>query len=181
VSVAVYVMPISTWLSGRFRTVWSAGAGGTPRPARSPEEVRVALERFREELDRLIVPRAEWNETGDALSATIFSLEAFSRPVELAQQWSYRLRLPRLLALEPPQIWLPVDFDPVFRIAAPWKPESEVTVASSAAVQADVVRLLQAILKEERPELDETERVAQRLRESAEVSLLSRAPVILEV
>ena len=180
-SVAVYVMPISTWVSGRFRTVWGPdGAGGPSAPTRSPEEVQLLLERFRENLDRLVVPRAEWDEDGPARSATIFSLEGFSRPVELAQRWSYRLKLPRLGALEPPQIWLPVEFDPVFRIAAPWKPESEVTVASSASVLADLVRLEEAILKEERPELEETERVAQRLRESAELGLRHRAPVILE-
>jgi hypothetical protein len=182
VSVAVYVMPISTWLSGRFRTVWGPdGAAGPQAPTRSPEEVHRILKRFRESLDPLVVPRAEWDEEGPARSATIFSLEGFARPVELAQRWSYRLKLPRLGALEPPQIWLPAEFDPVFRIAAPWKPESEMTVASSAAVRDDLVRLQQAILKEERPELDETEKVTQRLRESAELGLRHRAPVIVEI
>jgi len=182
VSVAVYVMPISTWLSGRFRTVWGPdGAAGPQAPTRSPEEVHRILKRFRESLDPLVVPRAEWDEEGPARSATIFSLEGFARPVELAQRWSYRLKLPRLGALEPPQIWLPAEFDPVFRIEAPWKPESEVTVASSGAVRDDLLRLEQAIRSEDRPELEEAEKVAQRLRESAELGFHTRTPVIVEL
>lgn len=180
-SVAVYVMPISTWLSGRFRAVWGPhGLGASSPPGRPPEEVRNALERFREELGRLIVPPPEWDEEGPARSATVFSLEGFSLPVELAQQWAYRLPLPRLQALEPPQIWLPAEFEHVFRVAAPWRPESEVAVASSAGVRDELQRLLAAILKEERPDLDETERVAQRLRESAELGLKHGMPVIVE-
>lgn len=181
-SVAVYVMPLSTWLEGRFRTVWGPdGAGGGPSGReRSPDEVRAALDAFGESLDRVLAFRPEWDEAGPARSATIFSLDGFALPFQLAQRWAYKLKLPRLCALEPPQIWLPAEFEPTLRLAAPWKPESEVTVASSSGVQEELGRLLTAIQGEERPDLDETERVARRLCESAAQGLEHQSPVIVE-
>ena len=179
-SVAVYVMPLTTWLEGRFQTVFGAG-GASPRPRRTVEDVFQSLREFGGLLDRVLASRPELTDTGPALSATIFSLEGFAGPFDLAQRWSYRLKLPLLCALlEPPQIWLPVKFEHVFRVAAPWRPESEVAVASSAGVLAELQRLGAAILKEERPDLDETERVAGRLRESAALGLEHGLPVIVE-
>lgn len=182
-SVAVYVMPLSLWLSGRFRTTWdrSGEEVNFPGPERSAEEVRVALDSFGDQLDRLLAFRPEWDDSGPARSATIFSLEGFALPFELARRWAYRFRLPRLCSLEPPQIWLPTEFDPVFRFPAPWNPESEVRVASCEGTSAELARLLRSIEAEERPELEETGKVAERLLESARLALERRAPVIIEL
>src|SRR6185503_7377695 len=104
-------MPLSTWLSGRFRTSWGPDGGGEPvGPERSPEEVERAVELLGQTLERLLTFRPEWDETGPARSATVFSLDGFSLPFLLARRWGYRLKLPCLQVLEPPQIWLPVDF-----------------------------------------------------------------------
>ncbi len=180
-SVAVYVMPLATWLSGRFRTSWGPeGSGLAAGPQRSSEEVDRYFEAFQDQLGRLLPVPPEWDETGPARSGTVFSLEGFSSPFQLARQWAYRLKLPALAALEPPQVWLPADFEPVFRIPAPWNSEVELTVGSAGQVVADLSRLLEAIRQEERPDLIETGRVAARLREIAATGIDYAAPVIVE-
>lgn len=180
-SVAVYVMPLTTWLEGSFRTFWGPENPSPPRFKRSVEQVLQATREFGELLDRLLPSQPELSDTGPALSATIYSVEGFARPFDLAQRWSYRLKLPRLCALwEPPQIWLPWEFEHAFRVAAPWRPESEVAVASAAGVFAELERLQAEILKAENPELDETDRVAGQLRASAALAVEHGMPAIVE-
>ena len=176
--IVVYVMPLGTWLSGRFR---GGGQMAFPGPKRTDEEVRRGLEALDDRLERILAFRPPRDESGPILSATVFSLDGFARPFELAQQWATRIKLPRLCSMEPPQIWLPSEFEPVIRIPAPWAPDSEVTVASSAEVRRELARLIAAILKEERPELDEAERVANRLLESADLGVSRGLPVIVEI
>jgi hypothetical protein len=170
VGVSVFVMPLGTNLRGNFQ------APGMTRRRRSEEEVEAALEAFRARLETLLGFRPEWDEEGPVRSAMIFSVDAFSLPFQRARAWSSRLKLPRLCALELPQIWLPVDFDPAFHIDSPW----EVSVASSARLQKELERLLAEMAVAEGADLGETCRVADRLRQIAELSAEHRVPVIIE-
>jgi hypothetical protein len=180
--IVVYVMPLGKWLSGAFRTGWDrSGEERTfPGPKRTDDEVRRGLDAFGERMERLLAFRPDWDEAGPIRSATIFSLDGFVLPFELARRWAYRIKLPRLCALEPPQIWLPGDFDPAFRFAAPWNPDSEVSVASCGGIHQDLERILHAVEGEERPDLEETAKVAQNLLKAAAAALEHDVPVIVE-
>jgi hypothetical protein len=180
--VSVYVMPLRTWLSGNFRTTWVGGreAVGSARIRRSDEEVDRSLESLGAQLEGLLGFRPEWDENGSARSATIFSLDGFSSPFLQARQWAYRLKLPILCALELPQIWIPALFEAALHLAPPWNPETELTVASSTRLNAELERLLEAIAGEERADLTEARQVADRLRGIAALSIEHRVPVIIE-
>lgn len=181
-SVGVYVLPLGTWLSGAFRTTWGEGAE-TPsaRPRRSEEEAGRLLESFKDGLEGLLTFRPDWAEDGPALRAVAFSAEGFARPFHLARRWSTRLEVPLLSTLEPPQIWIPADFAPLLRIAAPWDPETTIMAVSTAGVKAELEAILEAIA-EEHPDEDAREawQVTRRLRECAELGLEHRVPVIVE-
>lgn len=181
-SVAVYVMPLSTWLEGSFRVSWGPeGAGGRDAgPRRSPEEAARGVEALRDRLEGLLPLRPDWNDSGPARSATVFSLDGFSLPFDLAHRWAYRLRLPRLGTLDFPKFWLPVDFDPMFRLPAPWDEETEITVASAGSVATDLVHLIEAIRVEERPDLVSAGQVAARLHGIATSGVEHGTPVIIE-
>ena len=180
--VSVYVMPLGTYLEGSFRTTWGPdGKGDAPRgPSRSPEESRVAVESFRRRLEDFVPRLSPWDESGPARSATTFSLDGFALPFQLAHQWAYRLPLRRLCALEPPQVWIPSEFEPTIRMKPPWAPEAEWTVASAAGIQSELVRLLLEIEGEERADLEEAFRVTERLIEAASTAVEHDAPVIVE-
>lgn len=154
--IAATVQPLGAWLSRRFR----------------PDEAATLIEELRTTLDSLLAFRPTWNDEGGLRSATAFSFEGFSRPFELARQG---LKLPRLRVLEPPQIWLPVEFEPVFRIAAPWNPETKVQVASCEGVRGELARLV--------PEIQDREALgaAKRLLTIAEEAVEAGLPVIIEV
>jgi len=178
VSVAVYVMPLSTWLSGKIRTTW--GEGGVSLRRRSGEDVRRNFDAFMEQLEGMLTFRPEWDEEGPVQSATIFSLEGFSGPFLQARAQAYRRRLPILCSLEPPQIWIPAEFDPVLHLAAPWNPERETTVASIPRLKLELERLSEWIAEEDRPDLAEVHQVTNRLRAIAILSVEHRVPVIVE-
>jgi hypothetical protein len=180
--VSVYVMPLATYVAGSFRTSWGPdGDGGDPpRPGLPPEEAGRCVEAFRKQLEQFIPRLPEWDESGPARTATTFSLEGFSLPFLLARQWAHRLKLPRLGRLEPPQIWLPAEFEPAFNLPVPWSPDARWLVASSPGLRSELLRLLRAIEQEGRPELGETHRVAGRLIEIAALGVEHDAPVIVE-
>jgi len=182
VSVAVYVMSLPTWLAGNFRTSWGPeGAGDeAPGPRRSAEEVDQVLEAFSDQLEKLLAFRPSWNE-GDAVHlASVFSLEGFSLPFQLAGQWGYRMKLPRLRALEASQIWMPQDFEPAIRLAPPWNPESELRLASAPRLCGELAQLLAAIESEDREDLIETHRVTGKLHSIARLGIERDLPVIVE-
>ena len=170
----VFVMPLGTNLRGNFQ------APGLTRKRRSEEDVQAALEAFGARLESLLGFRPEWDEDGPVRSATMFSVDGFSLPFVRARSWSTRVKLPRLCALELPQVWLPSDFEPVFQIDAPWSPGSEVSVASSHRLRGELDRLLAEMAGMDLPDLPETVRVADRLRESAALGIEHRVPVIIE-
>jgi hypothetical protein len=182
VGVSVYVMPLTTYLSGNFRTTWGGGgdSGAAPRPRRSGVEVQADVGAFEEQLERLLEFRPDWDEEGPVRSATIFSLDGFSAPFLQARQWAYRLKLPLLGALEPPQIWIPAEFEPVVHLAPHWNPETEVAVVSSQRLKAELERLLEAIAGEERADLADACQVTDRLRGIAALSVEHLVPVIVE-
>lgn len=172
--VSVFVMPLGTNLRGNFQ------APGLTRKRRSEEDVQSALEAFGARLESLLGVRPEWDEDGPVRSATMFSVDGFSLPFLRARSWTTRVSLPRLCAMELPQIWIPSDFEPAFQVDAPWSPGTEVSVASSMRVRQDLERLLEELAEGEGPEIAETLRVADRLRQIAELGLEHRAPVIVE-
>jgi hypothetical protein len=181
--VSVFVMPLGTYLGGSFRTTWGEGgkSGANPRRRRSDEEVQRAIDAFKDHLERLLAFRPEWDDEGPVRSATIFSVDGFSAPFQLARQWGYRLKLPLLCALEPPQIWMPAGFEPVLHLAPSWNPESQVALASSMRLCEELERLVDAIAVEERSDLAEAGQVADRLRGIAALGVEQRVPVIVEV
>jgi hypothetical protein len=183
VSVSVFVMPLSTWLSGRFRASWGPdGAGGGPAgPLRSPEEVRRGIDALDAHLERALGYRPEWAESGPARSATVFSIDGFFAPFLEARRRSYRQKMPLLSSLEPPQIWIPPEFDAAVPFPAPWNPPGEWTLASSPRLHAELTRLLGAMEEDERPDLEETRQVTVRLLEIAALSVEHDVPVIVEV
>jgi hypothetical protein len=175
-------MPLSTWLAGSFRISWGPDGEGV-EPAgrrRSPEVVQQALEAFGDQMEKLLAFRPACDGQGAVQSATVFSLDGFSLPFLLARQWGYRLKLPRLGALEASQIWMPEEFEPAIRLAPPWNPESELGVASSPRLCDELARLLAAIESEDRPDLLETHRVTERLHAIAARGLEHDLPVIVE-
>jgi len=174
VGISVFVMPLGTNLRGNFH------APGMTRKRRSEEEVRAALDSFLSRLEALLGVRPEWDEEGPVRSATMFSVDGFSLPFLRARSWSTHVNLPRLCAMDLPQIWLPSEFEPVFQIDAPGNPGTEVSVASSVGLQQDLERLLAEIAGAEGADLAETYRVADRLRQIAGLGVEHRMPVIVE-
>src|SRR5205085_1325600 len=90
--VTVYVMPLATWLTGSFQSTWGEGRG-TPMPAgpRLRDEVAARnLDAFKDEVERLLARRPDWDEEGPARAAGVFSAEGFAGPFLLARRWSYR-------------------------------------------------------------------------------------------
>jgi hypothetical protein len=176
-------MPLSTWLAGSFRTTWGPDReGGEPAgPRRSPDEVRRGMESLKAHVERVLAIRPQWDESGPARSATVFSLDGFFSPFLEARRRSYRQRWPLLSGLEAPQIWLPPDFDAAVPFAAPWDPESEWALASTPRLHAELARLLAAIEEDERPDLEETGRVTRRLIHIAGLGIEHDVPVIVEV
>jgi hypothetical protein len=185
--VTVYIMPLGTWLTGSFMTTWGQGreSRGSPGPRRSPEQARQDLESFRTQLEPLLAFRPEWDEEGPPRAATVFSAEGFERPFLQARRWSYRRRMERLCSMELPQLWLPMDFDPVFHLAAPWAPEARLHVASAAGLGRDLHRfsndLPEELPEESLRELAEAFSIARRLEAIAAVGVEHDVPVIVEV
>lgn len=209
--VSIYVMPLRTWLSGDFRTTWELreevagkpglqltpeGIADAPDPRESDEDVLPLVEEFRQRLSAFVTAPLDWDEEAEFRSATTMSYGSYGNPRSRAQQWTYRMSLPRLQAMEAPQIWLPVPFEPTIRIAAPWDEEGEVRVVSSAGLASELDRLSR--LMDEDPlmeelkaseggivsapvaEFDDQLDSIRQLRRIAESSLRHRLPVIVE-
>jgi hypothetical protein len=176
VSVSVYVMPLATYLRGEFRVSWGPdGAGPLPLPLlRSPEEVEGAVAALLDRLEQLLAFRPTWDDSGPVRSATVFSLEGFSAPFLDARRRGAR-KLPLLRGLEPPQIWIPPEFEPAFRIETPWSPGIPWVVASAPRLHAELVRLLEEI------DVDEVRRVTLRLLEILKEGIENDQPVIVEI
>jgi len=212
--VSLYVMPLGTYLRGEFRTTWEIrsestggssgfriGPEGTEHPpsvrALSEEEVRAALAAFRKRLSTFIVSPLEWDEESDFRHASTMGYGSFGRPCERARQWAYRTNLPRLQVLMPPQVWLPVPFEPTLRAAAPWDPDAEIRVVSSQGLDSEFGRLAGLLEQDPRAEdlralppgtiltgplaeFDGERSTLRHLRSIAGLSIDHRVPVILE-
>jgi len=179
-SVAVYVLPLRSYLSGSIRIGWEGGASAPTMRRRSTEEAGRLLDAFRDQLEGLLAFRPDWDEEGPARGAKVFSLDSFAGPFEYARSQAYRRRLPVLCALEAPQIWLPVEFEPVFQVTLPWRSESTTSLASTARVASELERLCEWIAEEDREDLAGARHVAEQLRGLASLGLEHRAPVIVE-
>jgi len=182
-SVTAYVMPLSNYLSGYFdtpdRPFGDRDEGRATR--RTPDEVRQGIESLLDQLERLLAFRPEWDDAGPVRSAVGFSIEGFFAPFMEARRTAYRRKMPLLTVLEPPQIWIPPEFDPAVQIVSPWSPQTEWFVASSSRVHSELVRLLLAIEGEERPDLAEAHRVTGELIKIAALSVEHDTPVIVEI
>jgi len=212
--VSVYVMPLQTYLSGAFKTTWetrSESAGGAPgfritpegiadpseRPRRPDAEVQLAIKRFRKAVGQFVTVPLEWDEETPFRNASSLSYGSFGGPRRRAEQWAYRVNLPRLRAMSAPQIWLPVVFEPTIRVTPPWDEESEIRIVSSVGLLSEFDRLsklmaeeplmkeLQALpegaaLEGALLELDGEMFTAGHLRRIAELSVEHRVPVIVE-
>ena len=182
-SVSVYVMPVSRWLAGHFRVSWGPdGDGGEPRgPTRTPDEVQRAMDSLEATLALVLPVLPEWDESGPNRLATVFSIDGFFGPFLEARRRAYRQKMPLLAALEPPQLWLPQEFDPAIPLQAPWKESGEWVAVSAPRVHAELVRLLVAMEEDERPDLEETRRVTEKLIAIAKLGVEHDTPVIVEV
>jgi hypothetical protein len=173
-------MPLRTYLSGALQRIWDGG----PRPPslrrRTAEEVRGDVDAFRDQLEKLVAFRPEWDEEGPARDAKVFSLDNFAGPFQYARSQAYRRRLPVLCGLEAPQLWLPVEFEPVFEVAPPWNPESRLGLASAVRVAAELERLGEWMAEEDREDLAGPRHVAEQLRGLAVLGLQHRTPVVVE-
>jgi hypothetical protein len=179
-SVAVCVMPLRAYLSGAIQRIWDGGLRPPSIRRRTVEEVRGHVDAFRDQLEKLLAFRPEWDEEGSARLAKVFSLDNFAGPFQYARSQAYRRRLPVLCGLEAPQLWLPVDFEPVFQVAPPWNPESTLSLASTVRLVAELERLCEWIAEEDREDLAEPRHVAEQLRELAALGVEHRTPVIVE-
>src|SRR5581483_8298140 len=117
------------------------------------EELQAALAAFRERLSTFIVSPLEWDEGSAFRHASAMGYGSFGRACERARQWAYRTNLPRLQVLVPPQVWLPVPFEPTLRAAAPWDPDAEIGVVSSQGLDSEFGRM--AALLEQDPRAEE--------------------------
>lgn len=178
-------MPVETWLAGDFRATWGPepGEASAPRTRRSAEDVSVLAEEFLRRLESLLGRRPEWDRDGPARSATAFSAHAFSLPFLQARRWAYRMKLPQLAALETPQIWIPAEFDAVFRLDSLFG-DGELRVGSLPRVRSELERLLGELSREDEEgdwaELRDVAKVASSLRHVAEAAIESRMPAIVE-
>jgi hypothetical protein len=200
--VSLYVMPLGIYLRGDFKTTWEIGTeSGSEDPRRVPSrdegEVHVALAAFRKRLSTFIVSPLDWDEESDFRHASTMGYGSFGRPCERARQWAYQVQLPRLQVLVPPQIWLPVPFEPTVRAAAPWDPDLEIGVVSSRGLDSEFGRLSALLEKDPRAEelrslspgsilsgplaeFDGERSTLRHLRKIAGMSIEHRVPVIVE-
>lgn len=200
--VSLYVMPLGTYLRGDFKTTWAIRTGMESEvppavPSRAGDEVQDVLAAFRKRLSIFIVSLLDWDEESAFRHASTMGYSSFGRPCERARQWAYQVHLPRLQVLMPPQIWLPVPFEPTIRAAAPWDPDAEVGVVSSQGLDAEFGRLADLLEKDPRAEewraLPEGASVSgpleefdgewstlRHLRKIAGLSIEHRVPVIVE-
>ncbi len=211
--VSVYVMPLHTWVSGDFTTTWetreeAAGmpglritpeglAGPVPPRKRREKEVAAAIGDFRKRVGSFVTAPLEWDEESPFRSATTMSYSSYGSPRRRAQQWAYKVNLPRLQAMEAPQLWLPVPFEPTIRIIAPWNEDSEIRVVSSRGLLTELDKLAKLMtadplmeelkawpgdtaLSGEVAAFDSELDATTRLRRIANSSLEHRVPVIVE-
>jgi len=200
--VSLYVMPLGTYLRGDFKTTWAirseTGSEDPPAaPARAEGEVQAALAAFRTRLSTFIVNSLDWDEESSLRHASTMGYGSFGRACERARQWAYQVNLPRLQVLVPPQIWLPVEFEPTVRAAAPWDPDTEIGVVSSRGLDSEFGRLAALLEKDPRAEelralppgsiltgplaeFDGERSTLRHLRKIAGLSIEHRVPVIVE-
>ena len=179
-SVAVCVMPLRAYLGGTLQRIWGGGLQPPSIRRRTVEEVRGHVEAFQDQLEKLLAFRPEWDEESPARDAKIFSLDNFAGPFQYARSQAYRRRLPVLCGLEAPQVWLPVEFEPVFQVAPPWDPESRLSLASMIRVGTELDRLCEWMGEEDREDLAAPRQVAEQLRTMAALGLQHHTPVIVE-
>ena len=211
--VSVYVMPLENYLRGDFKTTWESreetagkpgsriapeGLAGPPEPrAAADVDIDVAVSLFCDQVETHAVRRPEWDADSTFRNASSLSYHSFGSACRRAQQWSYRVRLPRLERLVPPQIWLPMPFEPTIRVTAPWDRDAEVTAVSSVGLLSEFRRLqelmtedplmveLQALpdgspLTGSLAEFDGELFTLGHLRKLAELSIEHHVPVIVE-
>lgn len=156
--VSLYVMPLRTYLTGRFKTTWairreqaggldgfymtSEGAVAAPPPRKglAPADAEAVVARLQAALGG-----ASWDESAEALSATTMSYGALGSVCDLAGRGPFRM----LRDLLQPY-WLPVDFDAAREIPDPRGGTEPLTVLSSVAVRRELDAALALLAADER-------------------------------
>jgi hypothetical protein len=183
VGISVFVMPLRTWLAGDFRTTWGPDGESAPPHRRDPELAAQLSQEFLARLEPLLGGRLEWDEEGPPMSATAYSVHAFSLPFLQARRWAYRLPLPHLGALETPQIWIPADAASAISVECPWS-DDDLMIGSLPRLRTEFDRLLESLQAEDEEgdwaELREVAKVARSLRHVGSTAMDARMPVIVE-
>lgn len=149
---ALFVMPLRTYLTGRYRAAWEGGAPAAVAD-RSDEEADRFVEAVRAALDPFLGSRPDWDEEGGVAEAVTLSAEAYVRPLLAAARYPGVHDFSQLRRLEDTAFWLPVAFESPFRIPHPFDPEARIVAGSSPKLRDEMVRLERLLVQE--PEMAE--------------------------
>lgn len=145
--VSIYVMPLTRYLTGSFRTTWEGKielAGGEPGFLLTPEGVKDGpperrrlpvdeVRRYLESLQGEVAFPCE-SEEGEALSAVSMSYSAFGGVVESAGRHGAGRNLSLVRALGDVFFWLPAEFEGLRELPDPFDDERVIGVASAAGL-----------------------------------------------
>ncbi len=141
--ISIYVMPLTRYLTGAFRTTWDRKvelAGGKqgflitpegmrPGPPERPRLVDEAVRRVLEAVDvQAAFPRDD--ESREAVSAVSMSYGSIGDVVVAAGRYGVDRDLGLVAALGEIFLWLPADFEGIREVSDPFDDESVVSVAS---------------------------------------------------
>lgn len=154
--VSIYVMPLTRYLTGRFKTTWenrSETAGGVPgfrltgrgieappeSSRLSPAEAVAWVDRLKASLrERYVEP--EWLEEGEVLHAGTLSYSSFASVSDLAGRYAGRARFIHMADPLCP-FWLPARFPRPLRLRDPAGGDDPITVLSSVEAREEITRL----------------------------------------
>lgn len=156
---ALFVMPLRTYLTGRFRTAWAGGESVAERRVRSDEEAERFVEGLRAALEPLLGSRPDWDEEGGVAEAVSLSAAAFVRPQAAAARYPGVHDFSQVRRLEETAFWLPAAFESPFRVPHPFDPEERLVVGSSPQLRDQMVRLERLLVQE--PEMAELESIPE--------------------
>lgn len=174
--MSLYVMPLRTYLTGRFKTTWEIRSeltgksgflitpeglrpGPPPRETCSDEEAALFLASLRDSLEPLLGLRPEWDEEGEVAQAVSMSYSSFGLPMAAAARYPGVHDFLQLRRLEETWFWLPVAFESPFRVPHPFDPEERMVVGSSSKLCDEMVRLERLLVQE--PEMAEVESIPE--------------------
>lgn len=154
--VSLYVMPFRTFLTGRFKTTWegrqelAGGAPGLKSGALSDLDADAFVAGLRRSLEPLLGIRPDWDEGGDAASATSMSYSGIARPGDVAGRHPGRQDFGHVRRMQETFAWLPLEFKAVLEVADPLDPEHVLALGSAPTLAAELALLEQMLLGEPR-------------------------------